>query len=191
MTRIELIGAVLSASGVFLETQRIAFCWPINMFASGCYLYIFTGQQLYADAALQIIFISLSVYGWIKWRQAAIMLPRLRPRISWFAAQCAGTFFAGLLFGYSLSHWTKDPAPFTDALLTSMSILATYWMARRLREAWLLWIVTNSAYVVLFTSRGLNATAALYAGFALLAVFGWYRWSGKNGNVPWRTVDGG
>lgn len=176
MSLIECAGVLLSACGVFLETQRVVLCWPINIMAAGCYFYIFGEQHLYADAALQLLFISLSLYGWMMWRKKSPTASGLTPARRWFITQCCGTIFAGILLGLALWRWSRDPAPYADAMLTASSVLATYWMAHRLREAWLVWIVTNGAYVVLFLSRGLEATAALYGGFMILAIYGWFRW---------------
>lgn len=176
MSLIECAGVILSACGVFLETQRIVLCWPINILAAGCYFYIFGDQRLYADAALQILFISLSLYGWIIWRKKPLTSSSRPPAPRRLIAQSCGTIFAGILLGLALLRLSRDPAPCADAMLTASSVLATYWMAHRLQEAWLVWIVTNGAYVVLFLSRGLEATAALYGGFMLLAIYGWFRW---------------
>ncbi|MEE8658998.1 hypothetical protein CGLAMM_07950 [Acetobacteraceae bacterium EV16G] len=176
MSLVECAGVVLSACGVFLETQRVVLCWPINIIAAGCYFYIFGDQHLYADAALQLLFISLSLYGWMLWRKKPLTSFRPAPTPGWFTTQCCGTIFAGILLGLALSRWSRDPAPYADAMLSASSVLATYWMAQRLRQAWLAWIVTNGAYVLLFLSRGLEATAALYGGFMLLAIYGWFKW---------------
>lgn len=177
MSLIECAGVILGASGVFLETQRIVLCWPINIIAASCYFYIFGDQHLYADAALQLLFISLSLYGWMIWRKKPSASSSRPPAPRWLIAQYCGTIFAGILFGLALSRWSRDPAPYADAVLTASSVLATLWMAHRLRQAWLVWIATNGAYVVLFFSQGLEATAMLYVGFMLLAIYGWIRWA--------------
>jgi nicotinamide mononucleotide transporter len=39
-----------------------------------------------------------------------------------------------------------------------------------------LWIVVDVFYTVLFMERGLWVTAALYAGFVVLAMRGWQKW---------------
>jgi nicotinamide mononucleotide transporter len=63
-----------------------------------------------------------------------------------------------------------------DALLSAYSILAQFWGARRYRLSWVLWMVVDVFYTVLFIERGLWVTAALYAGFVVLALRGWQKW---------------
>jgi nicotinamide mononucleotide transporter len=49
-------------------------------------------------------------------------------------------------------------------------------MTRKLLENWALWIALDILYVPMFISRGLYATAALYAVFLVLAIRGWLEW---------------
>jgi nicotinamide mononucleotide transporter len=49
-------------------------------------------------------------------------------------------------------------------------------MTRKILENWLLWIVVDIVYVPMFLSRGLAATAVLYAVFLVLAVLGFVEW---------------
>ena len=46
---------------------------------------------------------------------------------------------------------------------------------RKLLENWLVWIVADVVYVGMFTYKGLQLTAVLYAIFLGLAVMGWFQ----------------
>ena len=78
--------------------------------------------------------------------------------------------------GYAMASWTDAAAPWWDAALTAFSLVAQFWMAHKRVECWLLWIVVDVLFVVLFFSKGLYLTAALYGLFTLLAVQGWRTW---------------
>ena len=81
-----------------------------------------------------------------------------------------------VLWGAVLKRWTDDPMPFTDAALSSFSIVAQLWAARRYTANWTLWIVIDTLYVALFVARDLYPTAILYSAFVLLALHGAYKW---------------
>jgi len=63
-----------------------------------------------------------------------------------------------------------------DSLLTAFSLVASLWAARKYVVSWWLWIVLDAAYVGLFLYKDLQLTAALYAGFVLLAAYGLRAW---------------
>ena len=72
---------------------------------------------------------------------------------------------------------TDSPAPFTDAAVTSLSLAATWGQAKKVLESWWIWILVDLISVPLFVYRGLYPTAALYAVFLVLCVFGLRAWS--------------
>jgi nicotinamide mononucleotide transporter len=75
-----------------------------------------------------------------------------------------------------MSRYTDAALPWLDATLTALSLVAQYWMARLYRVNWLLWIAVDLVYVGVYVVRHLPLTAALYAGFVVLAILGWRQW---------------
>ena len=63
-----------------------------------------------------------------------------------------------------------------DAALSSFSLVAQFWAARRHAANWLAWIVLDSLYVGMFVFKGLWLTAGLYAAMIALAVLGYRQW---------------
>ena len=63
-----------------------------------------------------------------------------------------------------------------DAALSSFSLVAQYWAARRHAANWLLWIAVDVVYVGMFLFKSLMLTAGLYAAMVVLAAIGLRRW---------------
>jgi nicotinamide riboside transporter PnuC len=86
--------------------------------------------------------------------------------------------FSGLytIMFFVLSRLTDSPVPEFDAFLTSLSIVATWMLARKIYEHWYLWIVVNSAASVLFLFRGLYPTVILYAVYCIMSFVGLREW---------------
>ena len=75
-----------------------------------------------------------------------------------------------------LSRLTDSPVPGWDAFLTSLSIVATWMLARKIYEHWFLWIVVNIVSFVLYFTRGLYPTVALYIVYAVMSFIGLKTW---------------
>jgi nicotinamide mononucleotide transporter len=71
-----------------------------------------------------------------------------------------------------------------DAALSSFSLVAQYWTARRHAASWLLWIALDALYVGMFIIKGLWLTAGLYAAMIVLAVFGYRHWQASRRTRP-------
>jgi len=66
--------------------------------------------------------------------------------------------------------------PHLDAALTSYSLVASWWQARKHTANWWLWIAVDLVYIGEYLYKGLRPTAALYAGLVALAVLGLRDW---------------
>jgi nicotinamide mononucleotide transporter len=75
-----------------------------------------------------------------------------------------------------LSRLTDSPVPGWDAFLTSLSIIATWMLARKIYEHWFLWIVVNSVSVILYFSRELYPTVILYFVYMIMSFIGLIAW---------------
>lgn len=85
----------------------------------------------------------------------------------------------GLLYSvmfFILSRLTDSPVPGFDAFLTSLSIVATWMLARKIYEHWFLWIVVNSVASILFLVRGLYPTVILYSVYCTMSFAGLKEW---------------
>jgi nicotinamide mononucleotide transporter len=80
------------------------------------------------------------------------------------------------LMWFVLSRFTDSPVPEWDSFITSLSIIATLLLARKIYEHWFLWIVVNSASVILFLTRGLYPTVILYMVYLVMSFVGLKEW---------------
>lgn len=179
MTVLELVAVPISVLGIWLTARRILWCWPVNFLACALYAKVFWDAQLYANVGLQCLFALFVGYGWWQWLRGQsdtgdihiVPLGRNTALIG-LAAAAMG---AGLL-GWLFSRYSDAALPWPDAILTSFSLLAQIWTARRHVATWLLWIVVDIFYVAMFISAELWLTAGLYAVLILLAINGYRSW---------------
>ena len=179
MNTFELVAAVFGITSVFLSTRQNVWSWPTSLVNVTMYGIYFSEQKLYALMALQAFFAIISLYGWYKWlfggdRRTPLKVSRTSPRLG--VALVLVTALLTLGLEYVLRNHTQDPAPLVDALLSSVSLVAQWMMARKLLECWGIWVAVNLISVPFFLTRAEYPTAIQYAVFLGLAVSGWVQW---------------
>lgn len=179
MTAFEIVAVVVSFAGIWLTATRRMLCWPVSLVACALYFKLFLDVRLYADMVLQALFGIGILYGWLQWGRGkddsgdVVVMP-LPPSqaVVGLAAGAVGAVCIGLF----TSRYTDASLPWMDAALSSFSLVAQYWTARRYTASWLLWISVDILYVGMFVVKGLTLTAGLYAAMIALAVIGYRRW---------------
>ena len=63
-----------------------------------------------------------------------------------------------------------------DSILTACSFTCTFMMAKKWIENWVVWVIIDAAYVVLYIIKELPTYAILYGFFSLMALYGFYSW---------------
>ena len=66
--------------------------------------------------------------------------------------------------------------PHLDAALTSYSLVASWWQARKHTANWWLWIAIDSVYIGEYAYKDLWLTSVLSVGLVALAVLGLRDW---------------
>jgi nicotinamide mononucleotide transporter len=84
--------------------------------------------------------------------------------------------FLYFLMWFVLSHLTDSPVPEWDSFITSLSVIATWMLARKIYEHWYLWMLVNCASVILFLTRGLYPTIILYVVYLVMSFVGLKEW---------------
>jgi nicotinamide mononucleotide transporter len=180
MNLVEAVAVAMTLVGIVLTIKQRISCWPVAIVGILAYLIVFIRAKLYADAAIQPIFIAQNIYGWWFWArggargegQAPIVTLDWRNRAVWLA----GTAIVSLLVGAGLSRWTDAAAPYADAVLSTGSLAANWLLARKVLENWWLWIAVDIGYVILFWSKNLLLSAGLYVVLLALAIGGLMEW---------------
>jgi nicotinamide mononucleotide transporter len=163
---------------IWLTAKVHILCWSLNILSSLIYLYVFFKARLYADGALQFVFIALSILAWINWDNNPKGLPlvtrKIKARELWIGIGVCliMSVFAGLF----LKYFTNDSLPFPDGICFVTSVWATYLTAYFILENWIIWIFTNLFYILIYIEKGLYPTTLLYFILCILAVLGYREW---------------
>jgi nicotinamide mononucleotide transporter len=175
----DVIGAGLGVAMVLCNIRQIHWGWPLAFLSSAMYFLVFWNSKLFGDAALQIFFAVMSLWGWTQWlRGKSPGVQLVVHRLNAFnaiklIAICA---LLWVVTGFFLLKFTSTDVPWWDGFTTALSIVATVLLARKYLENWMLWVIVNAVSIALFACKGLWLTVGLYALFALMAIIGWRAW---------------
>ena len=174
----EIIGVVLAIGYLLLAVRQIIWCWLAWILSSLLYLYVMFNAGLYMEAALQIFYVAMGLYGWMQWRKGGtedhLVVRRWGLGNHLFAVSVI--LILTLLSGEVLSNYTTAAMPFMDALTTWGAIVTTYMVAKKLIENWIYWFVIDSISIYLFVSRELYFTAGLFFVYLFIIIIGYRSW---------------
>jgi len=174
----QVISAVLGLAYLLLAMRRNRWCWVAGGVSSAMLAYLSLRAQLPMQAALQIYYVAMSVYGYWYWSrtsaqsgQAITVWPASRHLLA-----CAAVVVASILSARWLARETQAAWPYLDSLTTWGSLLATWLVARVKLENWLYWVLIDAALVFLFAAQALYLFALLNALYVVIAFAGFLSW---------------
>ncbi|VBB45615.1 Nicotinamide mononucleotide transporter PnuC [uncultured Paludibacter sp.] len=177
---VELLGAVLSLVYLYLSIKEKIGLWIFGFLCSTLYVIVFFSSKFYADMSLQVYYLVVSVYGWINWKKNADVKTHILP-VTTISKQQYGLyiptiFVIYLVYYIILKYFTDSPIPIMDSIVGALSVVATWMLAKKKIENWLLWIAADGIAVGLFVYKQLYPTAVLFVIYTIMAIVGYFQW---------------
>ena len=178
LSPVELVASLLGLVYVWGVATNKTYGWIPGIISSALFIWIFYDVNLYAQAFLQIAYVGLGVYGWLKWKKEEdeqninIVNWDIPKQTPYFLLTLAGT-----AIGYLYLKQTTDPFPFLDAWGLIGGLIATYLTANRVLESWFWWMCLDIISIYLFYQQELYLTAVLYFIYFNLSIHGYREWT--------------
>jgi nicotinamide mononucleotide transporter len=187
----EIVGNGFGLASALGGLRRKVWAWPVGIVGNALLFTVFLGAvfhtptpvNLLGQAGRQLLFIAVSIYGWIAWARNrhenadhAAVEPRWaswKVRVALGLGMVGGTLALTPLF-QALGSF--EPV-WADAWIFVGSFLATWGMAKGWTEFWLIWIAVDLVGVPLLVSAGYYASALLYAFYGVFTLFGFITWA--------------
>lgn len=182
----EIFSLVTGVIYLVLEVLQKDFMWVVGILTASAAVVAFAAQHLYASMSLNVYYVVVSVVGLAQWKKDEEKVEEgihLRKLSGKGFAMSTIVFLAGTVLLYFILSALGDPASWLDAAVTVLSAVATWWLARSIPQQWILWIVADVASAYLCFSQGMNWMTALYAFYALSAIYGYYHWKKQGSYV--------
>jgi len=188
--KIELGGTIFGLIYVWFSIRQSLITWPAGIITSLLYCAVFLEAKFYAGMGLQFYYLIISVYGWWSWThggnsgvEGVTLKVSRTASILWIRLFTLNLILTTVMY-YILRRYTDSPIPFGDAFTTSLSIIATWMLARKKLEHWLIWIFVDLISASLYLYRGLYSTVFLFLVYTMMAGIGFYEWQKEPEKVP-------
>ncbi len=186
----ELSGALLGLLYIFFSIRQHILTWPTGLFTSLLYTVVFFQTGFYADMGLQVYYVAISIYGWHYWIKGGkhrtpdesnhVPVKKTPARILWIGLLATAIIYVLILV--ILLNFTDSTVPYMDSLTTAFSITATWMLAKKYIEHWLIWIFVDLFSAGLYVYKELWPTVILFLVYTVMAVIGYIEWK-KDLNV--------
>lgn len=184
----EIFTLITGVIYIILEIRQKNFMWVIGVITSLAAMWVFWRQNLFASFGLNTYYLITAFIGLWQWS-------RDKKKIRQDSAEVAGpdvihlnrltlrtvivslvVTAAGILALAWLMELVENPMSYLDSAVTVLSAVATWWLVKSYIQQWWLWILADTLSTMLCAAQGMWWMTALYAAYALSAVYGYVHW---------------
>ncbi|MGK2924655.1 MAG: nicotinamide riboside transporter PnuC [Lysobacterales bacterium] len=179
----EMLAVVLAIAYLVLVIRQNIWCWAAAAVSTLLYLFIMYHSRLYMESLLQLFYLAMAAYGWYSWTHPAGSEADGRGELKvttwplrWHLLAIGSVLLLVYVSGALLARYSDAALPHLDSFTTWGAVVATFMVARKVLENWLYWFVIDAVSIGLYLDRELFFTAALFAVYLVMIVFGYRSW---------------
>jgi len=181
MDIIEIIGAGIGLTYLFLEYKCSVWLWLAGIIMSLFYIVIFYKAELYATSIIYLWYVFTNIYGWFVWikgRKTNSEDSSGIQNVNWRIIAWSTLVWAILWIGvYVVLIKTMESAvALGDSFIAALSVVATFWLAHKFLQHWWLWVMVNAVSVWVFFIQGFYPSVVLFTVYTVVSVLGYFRW---------------
>ena len=174
----EWAAVLLGVAEVLLAKVNNIWLYPTGIAGTFIGIYILLMAGLYAESALNVYYLVMSVYGWYYWLKKRDEPP---VKITWTTRRewiiTLLIVFAGWPILYLLlKNFTSSNVPVWDAWVSSTAWAGMWLLAKRKLENWIWLNISNLFAIPLLCYKKLILFAALTLFLFVVAFFGFFDW---------------
>lgn len=176
----EWCGLIAGLFYIYYQFHVSVKLWVANLVMSLFYVAINFHAHLYALTGLYVYYCLAAIYGLAMWKRQSKSTARELPishmqRILHFKIWGVIAVLT-LLISFIFTTLGEGDVVVVDAFTSSVSIVSLWLLSRKYVEQWLYWIVVDVVNTILYIYKGLYPTAALFAFYTIVAIYGYYHW---------------
>lgn len=183
LTILDIIGTIIGLVYIWLEYKASIYLWIVGVIMPAIYIIVYYKAGLFADFGINIYYLIAAVYGWLVWQfgkkhgqDSDEELPVTHAKIKYILPCSVIVIALWLVIAWILIKFTNSNVPWLDSFVTALSVIGMWLLTRKYVEQWLVWIVVDILCCGLYIYKGIPFTAFLYGVYAIIAIFGYYKW---------------
>lgn len=164
---------------VLLSKNNKASNYLFGIFGIISGMYVLFGAKLYADIALNMYYLVMSIYGWWYWKtnKKASEQPITSCNAREWSIVVSIVVGAFAVLYFLLILFTDSDVPIWDAWVSCTAWAGMWLLARRKLENWILLNISNVFAIPLLIHKDLYLFALLTTFLFTVAIFGYIKWA--------------
>ena len=183
----EYLAVFTGIGSVWFSRKENILVYPIGLISTIIFIYISFKGSLLGEAAVNIYYTVMSIYGWILWakkdQQKQHILNITKSSAKDWAEHLSFFAIFYIVIYAALTYLKKDFAPgaipWADAFASATAFTGMWLMTKKKLESWYWWIATNIASVPLYFVKHYVFTSLSYVVLLIMAFAGLIAWSKK------------
>jgi len=174
----EWAAVLLGVAEVLLAKVNNIWLYPTGIAGTFIGIYILLVAGLYAESALNVYYLVMSIYGWYFWlkkRGEPSVKISFTNRGEWTITLLIVFVGWGILY-IILKNFTTSNVPVWDAWVSSTAWAGMWLLAKRKLENWILLNISNLFAIPLLWYKNLIMFSALTLFLFIVAIFGYFEW---------------
>lgn len=190
MSWVEGLAVVFAIISVLCARANHIGVYPAGIAGILLSIYIFIGEEykLYPDAALNLYYLVMSIYGWYFWTKkpsskasSGNNAPPEETPITWCTKKeliTAAVIFIVLWSGlyWWLSTYKINNVPLMDSFSSAMAATGMWLLAKRKVENWIALLIADAVGIALFFVKKLILFSGLNVFYVVIAILGFIAW---------------
>lgn len=175
---LEWLAVLLGVAEVLLARANKVALYPTGIAATLISIYLLLNAHLFAESALNVYYVVMSIYGWYHWikkRNEPPVKVSFATRQEWIITLLISFVGWGLLY-ILLVKYTPSTVPIMDAWVSSTAWAGMWLLARRKVENWVLLNISNLFAIPLLFHKHLVMFSVLTLILFIVAIFGYLDW---------------
>ncbi len=175
---LQWVAAVLGIAEVLLARKNNIWLYPTGIVSVLLSIYLLLDVQLYAESALNVYYLVMSIYGWVYWAKKR---DKIDIKVSYsnyreWIVSLGITILGGIFLTILLKKYTTSNVPIWDAWVSSTAWAGMWLLARRKIENWVFLNISNLFAIPLLFYKKLPLFAGLTIFLFIVACFGFFDW---------------
>lgn len=186
----EAMAVIFSIISVLFARANNVWLYPTGIAGILFSIYIFVGAKykLYPDAALNLYYLVMSIYGWYFWLKKPSDKNKLIPDkpeketpVTWCNKKeyiTAAVIFIVLWGGlfWWLDTYKINNVPVMDSFTSAMAATGMWLLAKRKVENWLALLIADGVDILVFFVKHLILFCVLNIFYVVIAILGYIAW---------------
>jgi nicotinamide mononucleotide transporter len=177
-TWVQWLAVALGVVEVLLARINNIWLYPTGIAATLLSILLLMEVQLYAESALNVYYVVMSIYGWVHWikrRDAPPVKITYSNKNEWLISLAISLGGWAVLY-VLLKNFTPSNVPVWDAFVSSTAWAGMWLLARRKIENWVFLNISNLFAIPLLFYKKLPMFAVLTVFLFVVAIFGYFEW---------------